>query len=277
MMRTRIVVMVIVAVAAAARPSEACKKRHQSLFELYDLATSVAVVKVGALPAKGAGKVELAVKNMLKGDAKKTLVAIETNTSCRTGYAAGGTAIVFLGADGRSVGLYEGYVRDVVLWQPVIESYATAGDDAARFALLATTIAGDHREPSLEAAYYLLDRPDLLAHVDKDTRAKLRELASHPAGKGGARNGIADDSMFALLLARLDMTKFDAISDPAKLADTIAAGHGPTDPERIAALERCERVRGKQLFPFTDYHRGVAETFWTKLADSCRTGAPARP
>jgi hypothetical protein len=260
------------------------------------------VVRVRHVPAKGAGQVDLLVKKMVKGDAKKaTLVADETNTSCRIGFKVGETALVFVDHGGRIAGLYEGYVRDVELWWPVIERYAAAGDDAARFSAVFATIAGDQREPSIDAAYYLVDRPELLARIDRDARAKLLDIAKHPVGRGGVRNGIDDESMFAFVLARLhdpeatallqadrhvwaraavalaQLTKFEAEGDPSKLADAIAAGQGTKDVERVAALERCERVRGKQLYPFTTYYEGVSETFWKTLADSCRTGTPAHP
>jgi hypothetical protein len=60
------------------------------------------------------------------------------------------------------------------------------------------------------------------------------------------------------------------------LADAIATGRGEVGHERIAALDRCERVRGKQLYPFTSYDAGVSEPFWEALAESCRTGTPVR-
>ena len=45
---------VCLAVAAAARPAAACSKRHQPVFELFELARDVAVVKVGAVPGERA-------------------------------------------------------------------------------------------------------------------------------------------------------------------------------------------------------------------------------
>jgi hypothetical protein len=143
----------------------------------------------------------------------------------------------------------------------------------------------------------------LVARIDHDAQAKLRDLAKRPVG-GGARNGIDDDPMLAFLLVRLhdpeakallqgnqdawardavalaEVTKFEAESDPNKLADAIAASHGETNVERVAALDRCERVRGKQLSPFTSYYHGmhgVSDAVWKPLADSCRTGTPAQP
>src|SRR5258708_28783097 len=101
--------------AALDRPADACAKRHQSLFELFELAHDVAIVKVRRVPPPtgkntlSAGAVELGVVTMLKGDAKQqTLTATETNTSCHVGYTAGRTALVFVGADPRTPGHHEG-------------------------------------------------------------------------------------------------------------------------------------------------------------------------
>jgi hypothetical protein len=298
---TRVLVFALALVATTVRPSEACHKRHQSLFELYDLAESVAVVQVRSVSAGQDGQVELAVTRMIKGDAKKATLVTYKDTSCGPEFTVGYKALVLVDRGGRLQGLYEGYVRDVELWQPVIEHYAAARDDAARFASVWAAVAGPQREPSIDAAYYLVDRPELLARIDRDARAKLLELAKHPVGRGGVRDGIEDDLMFAFLLARLHdpqatallqtdnhpwaraavqlagVTKFEAESDPNKLADAIAAGQGGKDVGRIAALERCERVRGKQLYPFSSYFAGVSDAFWKTLAESCRTGAPAHP
>ena len=102
---------VCLAVAAAARPAAACSKRHQPVFELFELARDVAVVKVVAVPSeRAAGLVNLSVKQRLKG-ATRALVARETNTSCHVGFRRGRNALVFLGADRWPVGAYEGYIE----------------------------------------------------------------------------------------------------------------------------------------------------------------------
>jgi hypothetical protein len=296
-------VVILAVLAAAVRPAEACSKRHQSPFELFDLADTVAYVKVRSVPPPkgqlpGAGDVELAVTKVIKGDPTRTsIVARETNTSCRTGYVAGRSALVFLNKDGRSTGLYEGYVTDLATWKDVIDRYAAARDASARLDVVLAAIASDSRRVAVDAAYYLVDRPELFTRIDQAGRDRLIELAEHPAGRGGAHNGIEDDGMFTLLLARLRdpkaealiraghgawarealgliaVTKFEAETDPSKLADAIERTGAP---ERIAALDRCERVRGIELFPFTDYLSGMADEFWKTLAAACRSGAPVR-
>ena len=72
----------------------------------------------------------------------------------------------------------------------------------------------------------------------------------------------------------LAVKDFDTVTDPNVLADAIRDGKGERDPKRIAAMERCERVRGRRLFPFTQYLGGVASHFWPTLAEACRTGTP---
>src|SRR5262249_42864907 len=68
----------------------ACRKRHQSPFELFDLSRTVAVVKVLEVPPPGpggrpgAGDVALHVERQLKGKPRAALglIARENNTSC---------------------------------------------------------------------------------------------------------------------------------------------------------------------------------------------------
>jgi hypothetical protein len=52
------------------------------------------------------------------------------------------------------------------------------------------------------------------------------------------------------------------------------AAKNPNDTsyaERIAALERCERVRATRLFEYTRYRGGrISDAQWAKLADACR-------
>jgi hypothetical protein len=162
---------------------------------------------------------------------------------------------------------------------------------------LLAALASTSRTVAVDAAYYLIDRPELFTRIDQAGRDKLVDLDEHPANRSGVHNGIEDDGMFALVLVRLHeptaqpqlrpgrgrwerealrliaASTFEAETDPAELADVIERATGP---ERIAALERCERVVGLELFPFTDYHHGVAEEFWKTLADACRSGTPVR-
>jgi hypothetical protein len=295
---TRILFAAMVMVTVTPRPSEACSSPRRPIFDMYERAETVAVVKVRSVPANGAGQVELTVIEMVKGDANKnSLVAQETGTTCSTGFIAGRTGLVFLDTDGRTIDHSAGFVGDVALWRPVIERYAAASDDAGRFAVVLATLLADRGRPGIDASDYLVDRPELLARIDRDARAKLLDLARHPGGHEVVQRG----TTFALLLVRLRdpdattlleanahgwageaqplvrITKFETETDPNRLADAISTGRGEAAPERIAALDRCERLRGKQLYPFTSYDAGASEPFWNTLAKSCRTGTPVRP
>ncbi len=84
------------AICLTPSPSQACKKRHQTPFELYDLATSVAHVRVHAVPPPGAtrnrpgpGDVRLDVLKRIKPIAATTAPAgAATGTGAPTGPGA---------------------------------------------------------------------------------------------------------------------------------------------------------------------------------------------
>lgn len=278
MIRPLVVAVVSTVLALAAPPSHACSKRHQSVFELYELATSVAIVKVRAVtpsPERDrlpAGPVELGVVAMLKGDARtRTLVAIETNTSCHVGFRVGHEALVFLDAKGYPVGAYEGYKEDVAALQPVMRSWAGARDAAARLAILLDAIAaatpGGYDVVADDAALFLVDEPELLAALAASSRDDLAAVAKTARKTANVH----------LVVDRLNAaSSFEREVDPARLADAIVHGRGEHDPDRIAAFERCERVHGKRLDRYSVYRRGVSKQFWLELAAACRTGTRAR-
>lgn len=307
--------LVAALVGAGARPAAACSKRHQSLFELFDLAADVAVVKVGKVPrAHYAGPVALRVERRFKGRGKATISARENNTSCATGFRGGRRALVFLERDRSTTGAYEGYVEaptDRTL--AAMAAWAAAATPAERVAVLiatataaprpagpgadeaAQTLEASDRELALDAAYFLADHPDLIALVD----------AAQSAALVAARGDRRTDEWIALVLARqhgaawrdmkaagalpptprrgaqgpiaaLAAHDYEAITDAGALADLIASTPGEHAPERIAAFERCERVHGRALTEISSYGRGHAEQWWLKLAEACRTGTPPR-
>jgi hypothetical protein len=279
---------VAAALAADARPAAACSKHHQSVFELFELARDVAVVRVGRVPrAHRAGPVGLRVTRRLKGGRARALTARETNTSCAAGFRAGRTALVFLAADRWPAGAYEGYQE-----QPpaavvdALAAWAAAATPAARAAVLVGAATGADRGLARDAAFYLADRPELIALLDDAQTAAL----------GAARGDRRTDEWIALVLARqhgaawkamvaagglprgplaaLAAHDHEAITDVGVLADLIAGTPGEAAPARIAAFERCERVHGKAITGITRYGRGHAEHYWPRLADACRTGTP---
>jgi hypothetical protein len=282
MPRTALLALAVVAsVVAAPSIGEACSKRHQSMFELFDRASTVADVVVRRVPPggrAGAGPVALDVRRVLKGARRRTLTTSETNTSCHVGFRPGKQALVFLDARGEIIGHFEGYVEDAKRWRPILDAWSAAGDDAARAALLVDAIAGADREVAFDAGFYLADRPGLIDRVDAAARARLIAAAktapSHtmlPYVLVRLRAPTRGERHLRELLA---VTAFERVTDPDALADAIAGAKGEWDAKAAAALERCERVRGRTLFELTSYIAGVAKQMWPRLAAACRTGTP---
>ncbi|MCY1055529.1 hypothetical protein [Nannocystis sp. SCPEA4] len=274
----------------APRPASACSKRHETPFELYDEAARVAEVQVTATPGRHkAGMAELRVLRTLKGSPRATLQGQETNTSCHVGYRTGRRALVFLGPRGETLGQYEGYLErraddPLVL---ALRAYAAARDDDARTRVLVDIIASAPQHVKDEAAYYLADRPDLLARVDVPARERLfaagaadprdqpllvvlarLELDFPAPPPAPYRNVYAD--MAALLRPRDELDDLNA----AALADLLAQGQAVYDLMRIRALDRCERLAGRRLYRLFYYADGAASHMWPKLAEACRTGVP---
>jgi len=293
------------AAALPARPAAACSGRHLTVFAKADLADVVAVVRPRAVPPDrgrlpGAGPVRLDVVESIEDGRRPPprrprtrLVAQETNTSCHVGYRRGRRALVFLARDGWLVGV-DGYVEDYAPFLPYLRRWAAAKTAADKVAILLDAVDDHDRFVSGDGAAELADHPDLLAAIDRAGRDRLAAAAAH------AR----PESMIAAVLARLGdprakaiaqrrarasrwlryhpvveylaHRRFEAVDDPAILAGVIANGAREVDPDRVAALERCERVRGVQLFPFSWYADGVSLQFWRTLAAACRDGKPVR-
>jgi hypothetical protein len=277
---------IIALTVVAARPAQACSKRHQSLFELYDLATDVAVAKVGRIPrARYAGPVRLRVVTPIKGARRATLIARENNTSCTTGFRAGKTALVFVSADREPTGGEEGYREDAsAAMLAAMTAWGAATTADARLAVLVDTATGGDAELATEAAYYLVDRPELIARLRPEQAAAL--VAARGAKQVGPwitmilarqhgpawRAVVAAGPVPAGPLFALATVDYEAITDLGVLADLIGSHPGDAPPERIAALERCERVHGHALTGITRYGHGHSESWWLRLAEACRTG-----
>ncbi|MBK9035151.1 MAG: hypothetical protein IPL61_28455 [Myxococcales bacterium] len=278
------------AVAAAPRPAAACSKRHESIFELFDGAVDVAVVKVGAVPGRRyAGRVALRVKQGLKGARRGTITARETNSSCSTGFRSGRTALVFIAKDRWPAGSFEGYIeKPSPALVATLTAWAQPQSDVDRAGLLVAAIASPERALRRDAAWHLVNHPELIAALTADQTAALvaargtdgtgRMVAMILARQHGqawrdlvAAGGLPPRTPALTVLAAQD---FERVTDVGVLADVIARTPGERAPERIAALERCERVHGAQLEAFTSYSGGHAEPWWLKLAEACRTGAP---
>ena len=294
----------LVWLCATASPSEACKKRHQTPFELFDVAATVAHVRVQATPppkhvrnAPGPGDVHLDVIKLLKeppptGKAPKPapaqLVSNLDGSSCDVPFAAGDTALIFLDAAGWTEGAHEGYLRAASAWQPVIEAWAKAkAEVASRAAVLVEAATGPDEAVRREAAYFLVDEPALLASLDAGQRGRLSKQLAASATAGADPTG---DRELALVLVRLRdrtaiprlprwmklaravaaITRFESESDPAALATAITTARRPA--ERWAAFERCERVRATRLASFRRAIDDLDKVTPAALATSCREG-----
>lgn len=291
LLRTLLVTAALLLLAAP-RPASACSKRHETPFELFDAAARVAEVRVVQTPApRQAGMARLHVLRTLKGTPRRTLEGAETNTSCHVGYRTGRRAVVFLGPRGETLGHYEGYLErsadDPLL--VALRAYAAAPDPDARVDVLADAIADAPAPVRDEAALHLANRPELLARIGIPARDRL--LAAYAADPRDqpllvvlARLGLEFTApppaalrnvyfdMAALLRQRDELEDLGAEA----LAARIDQGQNGYDPLRIRAMDRCERLHERSLFPVLSYGSGVASHFWPTLAAACRTGEPVR-
>jgi hypothetical protein len=299
--------LALAGVALAASPSQACKKRHQTPFELYDTAVTVAQVKVLAVPpplhlknAPGPGDVRLEVVQLLKHPGRSAAGAAGTGPapaapasprqlvshlggdSCDVPFAVGDVAVIFLDADGWTEGAHEGYLRAVGAWQPVIAAWSAAADDEARAAALVDAATGADAAVRQEAATHLVDAPALLARIDDAQRgrlvAQLRQGAREPElalalVRLRQRAAIASLPRWMKLARAVGaITRYEDERDPAALAAAIAAARRPA--ERWAAFERCERARATRLASFRRYIDDLDKVSADALAASCREGTP---
>ncbi|WP_434423009.1 hypothetical protein [Nannocystis pusilla] len=268
------------------RPAQACSRPYQSQFDLFDRATRVAEVRVEQTPGRReAGMARLRVLRTLKGSARATLAGEETNTSCHVGYRTGRRAVVFLGPRGETLAYHERPASDPQVL--ALRAFVAAEDPDARVRVLVDAIAAGPAALKDEAAWYLANRPELLARIDLPARERLL-AAAEPR-----------DQPLLVVLARLELdfpapppshyrhyyAELAALLRPRDelddlgveaLAGQVERGREGYDPQRIRAMDRCERQTGHMLSPVLRYGHGSSAHFWTELARSCRTGEPAK-
>jgi len=286
----RIVVLAIVALLTAPQVSEACKKRHQTPFELFDEADTVAFVTVRKTPSNSAdrieaGDVELVASRVVKGTKVTAITAKESETDCRARYVPGKDLVVFLQPNGLTAGAHDGVLRDVAAWKPIIEQWAVATDTTKKAAVLLDAIASGNEGVAAEAIEFLVDDPVLLDTVSPEQTAKIAKAAKAlPKGPDivmllvRLRDASAPTRANVALWARAARGVLRAKTletDTEKLAKIVAQSKRDDDPRRIAAMERCERLQGKHLAPFFRYFSGAGSpAMWKDLAEACRTGNP---
>lgn len=282
-----------------AAPSHACKKRHQTPFELFDVAATVAHVRVRSTPppahlknAPGPGDVKLEVLQLVKparapsASAPAALAELTSHldgSSCDVPFRDGETALIFLDDRGWTAGAHEGYLRAAAPWQPVMTAWAAAADATARAAVLVDAATAADAAVRSEAAHFLVDEPALLAALDQAQRARLVAQLSATDDKSAApdlalvlvrlreRAAIAKlPKWMKLARAIAAVTRFERERDPEVLAAAIAAAKKPA--ERWAAFERCERVRATRLASFRRTADDLDKVTPAALAASCREG-----
>jgi hypothetical protein len=271
---------------AIPRPAQACSRPYQTQFDLFEQAARVAEGRVEQTPGRReAGMARLRVLRTLKGSSRATLEGEETNTSCHVGYRTGRRAVVFLGPRGETLAYHERRPSDPLVL--ALRAFVAAEDPDARVRALVDAIATGPAALKDEAAWYLANRPELLARIDVPARERLL-AAAEPR-----------DQPLLVLLARLELDfpapppshyrhyyaqlaallrprdELDDLSVEA-LAGQVERGQEGYDPQRIRAMDRCERQTGRMLYPVLRYGQGASGHFWTELARSCRTGEPVR-
>lgn len=269
----------------------ACKKRHQTPFELFETALAVAHVTVKAVPAPtvianhpGPGEVALTAHTVLKGAASAagTLTSRLGGTSCDVPFAVGQEAVIFLGAQGYPEGAHEGYLREVATWLPVLTAWRDATTTAAKVAVLAEAATSTARPVRVEAAKYLLEAPALLDALETSQRARLiAQLTAERDNQDLAlvlvrlREPVALRSLprwQALARSLVKVREFEKERDPARLAEAITKARRKA--QRWAAFERCERARGQSLGRFVHYIEDLDHLKAAALAEACRAGTP---
>lgn len=271
----------------------ACKKRHQTPFELFETALAVAHVTVKAVPAPtvivnhpGPGEVALTAHTVLKGAASAagTLTSRLGGTSCDVPFAVGEEAVIFLGAQGYPDGAHEGYLREVATWLPVLTAWRDATTVATKVEVLTAAATNPARAVRVEAAKYLLEAPALLEAIDAAQRARLvAQLTTERDNQDLAlvlvrlREPVALRSLprwQALARSLVKVRTFEEERAPARLAEAITKARRKA--ERWAAFERCERARGQSLGRFARYIEDLDRTKAAELAEACRTGTPLK-
>jgi hypothetical protein len=287
-MNHRLILSVLVGAAALvwrAAPASACDPASfDTSYDFADRAATVVVVKVDSL---GKSTANVSRVETLKGSfAAAVTLDVDLASTCSTGMSAGEEGVIYLDSANRMIGLYDGFDREpkVIASVRAYLAGATAADKAVALADLA--VSRDW-SASYRAAYALANRADLVLALDTASRDRVvKRLAKvgeqhtlilvaarfHDARVKKLQKRRRFDS--ATNLAGVMAGAFDAATDPSLLADTIAA-KGTSRSDRVAAMERCEQVRGFTLARFTDY-AGTDEQAWSQLADACRSGTPIR-
>lgn len=267
--------------ALASRPAHACDDQYETSYDLHDRATTVVLGKLDSLAGT---KGSLTVIETFKGSAgAKLTLTVDVRSTCSPNMKVGQQGVVFLDASGAMLGEYDGFERNAKVIA-ALRGYSSSTAETRAKALLDLAVSKDW-SPSYRAAFALANRPELVGALD--SKAKDRVIArlpkvmrkEHPLTFVAARTRDARTAKLVGKLAGAARLKavmsgtFQAETDPARLADKIALA-ATSVIDRVAAMERCEQLRGRSLAPFTSYSAASEQPDWKQLAEACRTGKP---
>jgi hypothetical protein len=288
----KLVLAAVVLSASAGEASAVCSTRHLTIFEIYDRAALVAVASVTRAPKPmTGGEVDLVLHEQLKGVTATTARARE-NASCTAGFynlfvgKRAKTALVFIGETGEAVGYWSGVVEaPTAATMTAMRAWRKAADAPARAEVLVAAIESGAQGLAADAAYFLADEPALVLAL---TPPQLDRIAAHVGGdQWGPELVLARrrGPHIAALRVQGGLAKdhaailgfdFERVIRTDELARIIERDRKPRSFERVAALERCERVHGRRLERFSIYNsRSPDRARWRALAKACRTGTPA--
>jgi hypothetical protein len=277
-----------ITLCARAAPASACSPaRYDTPFDLFDGATTVAVMKATSVSKTSA---ELALVDVLKGTADPQLeLKVGLMSTCSPSIGRKGQrGVVFLNDAGAMIGLYDGFQSDPKM-VAALRVYATATTAADRATALLDLAVGKSHTLASSATYALANRIELVQALDAGARdrviAKL-ETASEYGYLILVAARFHDPRVAALQERRgfergVDLGgviagDLDGESDPAELARLMTA-KGSSFEDRVAAFERCEQLRGTSLARFTEVsyrHEDNDDAEWAERASACHTGVP---
>ncbi|MFT3696580.1 MAG: hypothetical protein QM831_25800 [Kofleriaceae bacterium] len=279
-------VLVLFAIIWASPRADACTSATP--FELFDRADRVVTGTVATRDRQGAF---VDVDRVLKGSASQRVRVKAATGFCDADLIAGSRRLIFLDPKGAVVGELEG---DLAIdqddgWLTILDHWAKATDAKTRLEVLLELIEQPEQSRGRDqAGEFLTNTPALLQIIDAKARARIVKALDgnkwHPNHvililmrlRAPELKGLLDarptawsylDEMRAVLAA----DTFATVTDRAALAKAILSKSQAT---RVAALDRCEMVRGEQLENYVMYLYDAARdpdaVDWKRLAAACR-------
>ena len=255
-MRTPILtVSLLAAIAFRPAPADACSARYQTPYDLFDAAHLVALVDVVTAPTAQDPAATMTVVETLKGVRTASMKVVPSGGTCSPGLRDGERGVVFVDQSQHVIGVYDGFVRTPAVID-ALRAYGAATTDAERAKPLVTVATSKDWTASMQAAYSLAERVELVAALGQTERdaivERLRRVGEQhallrlaarlqdPRVKTITRRKSFDDKD---MLSQVIAGRFEAVTSVDDLADVIAKASTGVRI-RIAALERCERIWG---------------------------------